>query len=446
MNLLNKSYLINYKILTMKSDENYSSNINIINTPKKRGRPPKNKQNNIIDDNVENINKKENKIKEIKVKKNIEIIKNPKQPIIKIKSDKKENKSMKDALEDKEVLLWGLNQIDSILLKPYEKDYLSNKNENSKKHNDEKKTIVIVKTKDKEFNPDSTYTAYDYDFLNKEYDRIDKELSQMVNLDKKYEKLLDLQDMISELIYDFESEAKKIAESENNNTSNLENDNVFNLENEQNLKDDLNNTSEINANSNKKTKRKLKPYYFIGEIPDGYREATQEEAIINKKVSQFGKYKVSRELYNIYDITGTLCVDGLNKKELGLKIFALKGKMRFYQKEYEFHKISINSGKLSPVQSACTKEKMENISQCYKKTYDVLNFYIKNFKKIDNDNNDNNDNKKTVQKSKSSKKTICDEHLLDDVDKPSNKKIKKEMIINNTEKKIKKNKSILNKN
>ena len=92
MNLLNKSYLINYKILTMKSDENYSSNINIINTPKKRGRPPKNKQNNIIDDNVENINKKENKIKEIKVKKNIEIIKNPKQPIIKIKSDKKENK------------------------------------------------------------------------------------------------------------------------------------------------------------------------------------------------------------------------------------------------------------------------------------------------------------------------------------------------------------------
>lgn len=439
----------------MESDEVKSSNTNITSIVKKRGRPPKNIINNITNDdnnqndNIENIKKdKLKKPKEIKVKKNIEIIKNPKQNIIKIKSDKKENKSMKDALEDNEVMLWGLNQIDSILLKPYIKDYLSNKKDKNndilKINNDEKKT-VIIKTQDKEFNPNSTYTVYDYDFLNKEYERIDKELSQMVNLDKKYENLLDLQDMISELIYDFEPEAKKIVESENNNIQiNINNDN----DNTENSKDESNISEPDKNSSTKGRKRKFKPYYFIGKIPDGFREATQEEAILNKKVSHFGKYKVSRELYNIYDITGTLCLNGLNKKEIGLKIFALKGKMRFYQKEYEFHKISLNSGKLSIVQSACTKEKMQNISECYKKTFDVLNFYIKNFKNLDITNTDNKnykDNKKHIYKSESSKKIIYDENLSEN-ENLSIKKIKKEILTNSLDKKIKKNKSILNKN
>jgi hypothetical protein len=168
--------------------------IQILNTnliePKRRGKPPKNKQ---VDNDLNIIEvKKEKKIKEIKVKKNIEIVKNPSQSIIKVKSDSKENNSMDDALENDKVFLWGLNQIDSILLKIYEKDYLDKKlklnlksdQENNKNNkNNQDNQSKIIRTNDKEFNPHSTYTPYDYNFLNLEYERIENELNQMVNLD-----------------------------------------------------------------------------------------------------------------------------------------------------------------------------------------------------------------------------------------------------------------------
>ena len=60
------------------------------------------------------------KLSECVVKKNIEIIKNTKPKIISIKKDTFDKMSMEESLQNNKVLLWGINTIDSILLKKYE--------------------------------------------------------------------------------------------------------------------------------------------------------------------------------------------------------------------------------------------------------------------------------------------------------------------------------------
>ena len=42
---------------------------------------------------------------------------------------------------------------------------------------------------------------------------------------------------------------------------------------------------------------KLKPWYYIGDMPDRYREATEDEAIKADKVSEYGKYVVDETKY-----------------------------------------------------------------------------------------------------------------------------------------------------
>jgi len=46
---------------------------------------------------------------------------------------------------------------------------------------------------------------------------------------------------------------------------------------------------------------KLKPWFYIGDIPRGYREATEEEAILKNMVSPYGKYKVDYNLWFFWD-------------------------------------------------------------------------------------------------------------------------------------------------
>ena len=50
----------------------------------------------------------------------------------------------------------------------------------------------------------------------------------------------------------------------------------------------------------KKKKLTGKPWYYIGEISNGYRPATQYEAIKAKKVSYYGKYVVNIKFWTIY--------------------------------------------------------------------------------------------------------------------------------------------------
>jgi hypothetical protein len=340
------------------------------------------------------------KIKKISgVKKNISIFKKDK--TIKIKPTTiPQKKSMDDAIKANDVLLWGLNRIDSILLSPYEKNYSKIKTKYdepipdkhlSESDNDVKilnqtgiensfksgtLTNSIKKLTDTEYNPKHRYTFVDLDFLNLEYDRIEKEISQMTELTYKYDNLLDLQDSLTDLINELEYVSKNNIENNSNSHSNSDKEKEVLMEIEIKPK------SIKSTKTNKTKPSKFKPYFWIGEIPEGYREATQEEAIINKKVSFYGKKKVQRELFRLFEITGTIYMECNDPIKLNQQIIALKGKLKFYKRELEFQNISLDSDTIDSETEALIKNKIAQTNNCYKKTIDILNIYIMKYNEI----------------------------------------------------------------
>lgn len=372
------------------------------NTNKIKINKSKKNSDDIKEKNKEKINTSINK--SLKVKKNITIFKKDK--IVKIKQTEiKKKKSMDEALDLGEVNLWGLNKIDSILLNDYEKKFKPEKIRKSTKliksneiEEEKNKPPQIVKTTDTEYIPNNKYTWKDLEFLNAEYDRIEEQLSQMVDLNDEYDELMEKQDLLGELLEELKIQEKvynlQYGIISNELTLTKKNDKNENNENDENKS----NKSIKSTKTTKSTKTKfdkiinvepskLKPYYFIGKIPEGYREATEEEAITNKKVSFYGKRRVNRELNNLFEITGTIYINTNDIKKLNNQIIALKGKLSYYKKEYEFNKISLDSDSISDERIEEIKEKITQIKNSYKKTLDLYNLYVKKFNELNNDKN-----------------------------------------------------------
>jgi len=301
---------------------------------------------------------------------------NDKIKIFKINSDDNNLISMEDSLKLNQVLLWGLNQVDSIILKKYEDEFIKSFKIHKKNYYSDNKEL-----NHSEYDPKYNYYYNNLDFLNIEYERIENKLLNDKITDLEYEKLLDLQDKLTELIENLNSENSENSENSNHKIVKKINDKKMEIYNDSQIDSKI----EKMISQKRGRKNKLKPYYWIGNIPDGYREASEEEAILNKKVSWFGKKKVSRELYNIYNITGALFIDNLKEKDINTKIIALKGKARFYKKEYEYNKITLTSRKLNEFDSNKLKEKIDDIKNSYLKTINILNLFVKkleNNKKI----------------------------------------------------------------
>ena len=323
------------------------------------------------------------------VKKNISIFKKDK--TVKIKPNSiPQKKSMDNAIIGNEVLLWGLNRIDSILLSPYEKNYQKYKTKsvdsiNTDEFKTQKNNIDLKidnlsnKTTDKEYISTHKYDLCDLDFLNMEYDRIENKISQMTELTDEYNNLLDLQDSLTDLINELEYEAKNNKSNANDSNANDSNTNDSNTNENCEIKIEV----EIKIKSTKPIKpKKLKPYYWIGLIPDGYREATEEEAIVNKKVSLFGKKRVQRELYSLYDITGTIYMDCEDPIKLNQQIMSLKGKLKYYKRELQYNNVTLDSDTISPETEIKIKNKIAEINNCHKKTLDILNLHIVKYNKV----------------------------------------------------------------
>lgn len=63
-------------------------------------------------------------------------------------------------------------------------------------------------------------------------------------------------------------------------------------------------------------KPKGRPWYYIGDIPKGYREATETEAIKNNKVSKYGKYGVDTDKYFLWINYEILLDEQKNQQEI----------------------------------------------------------------------------------------------------------------------------------
>ena len=82
-------------------------------------------------------------------------------------------------------------------------------------------------------------------------------------------------------------------------------------------------------------KRVLKPWFYIGDIPSGYREASEDEAIEKNKVSKYGKYQVDEIKFRFWTEYHVLLSEGLTDNKLSMNLLLIKKKIIKTLKEIE---------------------------------------------------------------------------------------------------------------
>lgn len=311
----------------------------------------------------------------------------------------------KEALQENKVLLWGLHKIKSSLLEPYEKEYKPPKSFKISKISKTSKTKP--ENLKRIFNSDDEYTYEDLDFLNSEYERITNILENDNTLPKaEYSDYEDKQEQLVELIEGLEAlkeMSKKLSGGRIFESNGIKQSNQDEIESDIDGSEDY---EDIEGNGIKRMvrgkaikeqkpkqptkarvvkgseealeigrrlaeakrvkklalapkeepikkepiKKKVKkdprhPYYYIGEIPAGYREATEEEAILNNQVSYWGKYKVEYLKYHTYNILGVMYVENLDPITVLPRIMGMKRRIQKLLKDEEIYKNKIESTK-----------------------------------------------------------------------------------------------------
>lgn len=93
-----------------------------------------------------------------------------------------------------------------------------------------------------------------------------------------------------------------------------------------------------------KTKN-YKPWYYIGDIPRGYREATEDEAITHGKVSTYGKYVVDPEKYKLYTEFDMLLTVQRPEQEIKWSMTGLKKRIMKSLEDIEIYKSKLENDK-----------------------------------------------------------------------------------------------------
>ena len=292
--------------------------------------------------------------------------------------------------ENNNVLLWGEKQAKKSLLEEFDK---GNKNPHSllrKKAKPEEKEKPEKKAPIKRvFSLDEDYGPQDLPFLNKEYDRIEKEITNKGGWD---DDLIELQDKLNDLIEGLEAmkkmtggrvkyeeeqkdleeihelmpkiiekmikltgkgfkkgspealaHAKKMREAleakKGPKVEKVVHKSVSKARVEKGSEEAKALGRRLAEAKKKKAEEKKaeapkveevkkpkrgKPWFYIGDIPKGYREATEDEAIQAKKVSLYGKYQVDNEKWRLYKEYGILLTEDKTNQEITWTMNGLK--------------------------------------------------------------------------------------------------------------------------
>ena len=294
----------------------------------------------------------------------------------------------------KTVMLWGVKKLRADRLEKFVSD-MTGKKEQPLKETKKKEVKKVVKL----FDPDEQYTVKDLPFLEQEFERITKEMMKKGHSDEEQEKWDDLQATIDDVIEAVKATAKfhgsgvvqklditpddyddvyackesatitggMISEGDkykcplcdvsfNDKTKMTRHlttkkhlKNIEGIEDKKAFNDKLLKVAR-KERTDKTVKRKepvLKPYFYVGPIPDGYREATETEAITKGKYGDYGKYKIDAAKLNDFKTIGMFFDDKIEDRDLYVKIVALKGKLKRLRGEYN-HKLGLHGFKKLP--------------------------------------------------------------------------------------------------
>lgn len=106
-------------------------------------------------------------------------------------------------------------------------------------------------------------------------------------------------------------------------------------------------------------KSSLKPWYYLGDVPKGYREATEDEAIFNHKVSKYGKYVVDKTKYEMFELYGLRLTREHSDRDLTFALNGTKKRIMKSLQEIEILKTRVNSDKYSKSKED-NEEKLED--------------------------------------------------------------------------------------
>ena len=344
-----------------------------------------------------------------------------------------------DDFKNNKVYLWGLTKASDKLLTKYDKG-----NRNPRTHKNEKEEIEeIIDKKEKkiekkitnEFDETKTYDIDDLEWLNEEYDKLEKLIEENENdnklqgtMDKLEEIIINLSvmrnerdeneristseknkikwDKINKLEKELDDMRQQYIESHGNakykpliedleNRLSLEHKNIIKggkiekgseqakeigkrlsearkLKKEELKEKNIKTTKARVDKGSEQAKeigkrlseaRKLKKevkeeieiqpkeikdkkiYYYIGNVPKGYREATEDEAIEKKKVSKYGKYLVDNTKYTFFNNFNILLSYDLPIDKIKVYLNVLKKKILYSLEEIEIFKSKIDNPK-----------------------------------------------------------------------------------------------------
>jgi hypothetical protein len=121
---------------------------------------------------------------------------------------------------------------------------------------------------------------------------------------------------------------------------------------------------------------KGKPYYYIGDIPKGYRPASMLEAIEHKKVSEYGKYVVDYTIYEKYRDYGILINPEPSDLELRMLMLVMKKKIMRELEDIEIYASKLDNPKYND-RKAEFEDKLDNAVDKKKVFSAIYNFYHK---------------------------------------------------------------------
>lgn len=305
------------------------------------------------------------------------------------------------------LMLWGFKSYKE--LDEYKNEAKKEvKKEPKKEVKNEAKKEVKKDVKREPFNLEENYGVEDLEFLNKEYDRIENILGKLDDMDK-IEEYEELQDKLYQLIEGLEmmkkmqggavktagktvkSTAKPITKEEVKKEVKTSKKPAKGSEEAKELgrrlaearKKKREERGVVVIDEKKDYKKDLTPYYKFGEIPQGYRPATMEEAIRNNEIGEYGRFVVDDNVYYYYKKHTIMLNDNISDIMLNITLNGLKRRIMTLLNEIEIYKSRVDNDKYKDSIEE-NIEKLNEYKLSKKEVQGAYNYFLKEYAKRQN--------------------------------------------------------------
>lgn len=325
------------------------------------------------------------------------------------------------------IMLWGLEKASSIQIRDIEGQ---NNNPKSTIKQKVKKDDKPLKKVERRFEIDSDYGVQDLPFLKKEAIRIEKEIDEDIDYDDNLElqdKILELIDMLEDINERFDSgkSGKGLSpymnytepDTSDESDSDIEGGKIEVekpktktplkkkvMETKVRAEKGSDKAKEIGqklaearkkkreesgkltvkelADKKREEKQKLrdeksKPWYYVGIIPKGYREATEDEAIKNNKVGSYGKHVVDILKYEFYEKYNILLSYDLTDDDIRYALLGIPKKINKSFLEIEILENKVENNKYSENQKNNFENKLSEEKHNNKNLIKAYNWIYK---------------------------------------------------------------------